>query len=704
MAQRFVCAILAVMCLMSGVVGATPATLVVSPINESERAVPVGNTRPEARPEFDLGIVDDSLVLKRIQLLLKRPRERELAAETLADNLQRAGSNQFHQWLTASQYAEQFGAYPEDISTISAWLRSYGFTVLAPSPSRMTIDFSGTAGQVRAAFSTEIHKLNVHGEEHIANMRDPSIPAALALAIEGVVSLHDFRPRPTLVYKPQYTYAVNGVTVHAVVPADLATIYHFNPLFAAKITGQGQTIAVIENSDLYNPNDWSTFRKTFGLASYSGAVLQTIHPGGCTDPGANEFDAEASLDVEWASAAAPSASILVASCANTNTSFGILIAIQNLLNQSSVPPIVSLSYGDCEVDVGAATNAAFRTAYQQAALEGVSVFVAAADDGADTCASVDPRGPVTNGLGVNAFASTVYNIAVGGTDFGDSYAGTVANYWSPTNGPTYGSALSYVPEIPGNDTCASTLITTFLGYKTPYGPSGFCASSLGGTFLIPTAGGGGASSCATGSVSGTNAAPCQGWKKPSWQSVLGNPNDGVRDLPDVSMFAADGVWGHFYLYCNSDPKLGAPCVGAPSNWTRGGGTSFATPIMAGIQALVNQVTGSREGNPAPIYYAIARQEYGMQGNKNCASFAPGGPASACTFYDVTLGDNDIDCTGTNNCYAPPGGPNVIGVLSLSDNSYEPTYPAATGWDFASGIGTVNAYNLVHSSAWASTAP
>ena len=118
---------------------------------------------------------------------------------------------------------------------------------------------------------------------------------------------------------------------------------------------------------------------------------------------------------------------------------------------------------------------------------------------------------------------------------------------------------------------------------------------------------------------------CRGWQKPSWQNVLGNPNDRVRDLPDVSLFAADGAWYHAYAYCNSDPANvygPALCVGPPSNWGLLGGTSFAGPVMAGMQALVNQVWGSYQGNPASIYYAIARQEYGTQGNKNCNSFAP----------------------------------------------------------------------------------
>jgi subtilase family serine protease len=188
--------------------------------------------------------------------------------------------------------------------------------------------------------------------------------------------------------------------------------------------------------------------------------------------------------------------------------------------------------------------------------------------------------------------------------------------------------------------------------------------------------------------------------------VLGNPNDGVRDLPDVSLFAGDGLWDHAYVICNSDPAsyggvvYGDPCVGAPGNWVEGGGTSFGTPIMAGMQALVNQVWGGRQGNPAPVYYALARQEYGMSGNKACQSVAAGGPASTCTFNDVTVGNNDVDCTGPYNCYNPNANTGFPGVLSRSDRFYEPAFTASVGRDFATGIGSVNAVNLVLNPIWA----
>jgi hypothetical protein len=166
----------------------------------------------------------------------------------------------------------------------------------------------------------------------------------------------------------------------------------------------------------------------------------------------------------------------------------------------------------------------------------------------------------------------------------------------------------------------------------------------------------------------------------------------VRDIPDVSLFAANGVWNHYYVVCWSRTGYGGiACTGDPSEWPGGGGTSFASPIMAGIQALVNQYTGSRQGNPNPTYYSLAKTEYGSSGDASCNSTLGNGVAGSCIFYDVTEGDMDVPCTGTNECYTPSG---TYGVLSTSNSAYQPAYGTQTGWDFATGIGTVNAYNLV----------
>ncbi len=368
-----------------------------------------------------------------------------------------------------------------------------------------------------------------------------------------------------------------------------------------------------------------------------------------------------------------------------------------------------MSYGECEAYNGATSNAAYNAVYQQAVIEGISVFVSAGDSGASSCSDGDNYW-VTTGIGVSAFASTPYNVAVGGTDFGDTYAGTNSTYWSSTNSSTYGSALSYVPEIPWNDSCGSQLLSESYGYSVSYGYDGFCYSAMGIDYYDTAAGSGGPSSCATGAPSepGIVGGKCAGYPKPAWQSLVGVPSDGVRDIPDVSLFAANGIWGHYYPFCFSDPNGGASCAAAPDTWAGAGGTSFASPIMAGIQALVNQKTGERQGNPNPVYYSLAASEYGASGDSSCNSTLGNTAGSACIFYDVTLGDMDVDCQGFD-CYWPTEPDNTptdptVGSLTTdpTNNSYQAAYASTTGWDFATGIGTLNAANLVNN--WPAPTP
>ena len=297
---------------------------------------------------------------------------------------------------------------------------------------------------------------------------------------------------------------------------------------------------------------------------------------------------------------------------------------------------------------------------------------------------------------------------------------------------------------------------------------------------------------------------CTGYAKPTWQSgIFGNPADGVRDIPDVSLFASNGIWGHYVVICWSDPNYtadgSAPCTGAPSTWSGFGGTSIAAPAMASIQALVNQKWNIRAGLPTPTYYSIAKSEFGASGNSTCYSINQPprrGLASSCVFYDITQGDIVTNCTTSTgrvrDCYKPSGtygavssgdvtsvtlgghgsgysgtatcaiaapssnlsaylspqgttlwtggtqatctatitagaisavtlvapGTGYTGdpICTISGNgsgatctsavtigtptpSYQPAFGATPGWDFATGIGSVNAYNLVFNSAW-----
>src|SRR5208282_8703 len=201
---------------------------ITDPINDNEVIATPGNTRPEATTANDRGRVPDDFSLDHLILLLRRSPQRERQLQKLLGELEDPSSPDYHHWLTPDEFGQRFGASPRDVDTIAGWLRAHGFRVTYLYPSAMLIDFSGTAGVVRDAFHIEIHSLSVNGKSHFANMSDPGIPAALSPALEGVVSLHDFRPHPVYMRHTDYTIE-SGYEL--LVPADVSTIYNFNPLF-----------------------------------------------------------------------------------------------------------------------------------------------------------------------------------------------------------------------------------------------------------------------------------------------------------------------------------------------------------------------------------------------------------------------------------------------------------------------------------------
>jgi hypothetical protein len=609
------------------------------------------------------------------------------------------------------EQGQTYGLAQEDLDTITGWLGSHGFTVGYVYPSRMVIDFSGTAGEVREAFHTEIHYLDVRGERHFANMSDPRIPEALAPAVVGVVSMHDFKPHPNNVPRTQYqvtcgnaSYCTTGDTYNLVVPADVQTIYNLSPLYRQGIYGQGQTIVVVGDAMPWS-TDPTTYQTTFGLTKYGG-TWTNIHPNAgnnCTAPASpNQNESEANIDVESALSVAPGATIEAASCADGTpvSTFGGLLALENLVSAGSPPAVISMSYGECEAGNTQAGNAAFYSAFQSAALAGVSVFVSSGDELSTSCSAGYDYGYF--GIGVNGWASTPYNVAVGGTDFEDNYNAKeasipVSTYWNSTNSVIDGNAKSYVPEIPWNNSCASWLISNYNGYSATSGSSGFCNNSSSG-YITVSGGSGGPSGCANGaSTNGYVTTGCAGYAKPSWQSgVFGNPADGVRDLPDVSLFASNGIWGHFYVICWSDTanyssQGAAACTNPPNplastpTWSGFGGTSVAAPMMAAVQALVNQKWNMRAGNPNPIYYQIAEAQFTGADPSACYSINQPprrGLATSCVFYDITQGDINVDClqNGTYQpCYIPSG---TNGVLSTEEVSAVSVITGGSGYTSA----------------------
>ena len=249
--------------------------LITRPVDSNRLFTLAGNTRAEANAQNDRGKVPDTFAMDHMLLQLQRSPEREQALKNFIDQQHDSSLAQFPPMADARlNSAKCTDLRQQDIETVSGWLRSSGFTVNTVYPSGMSIDFSGTAGQVLAAFHTEIHRLSVSGKDHIANMSDPQIPEALAPVVAGIVSLHDFRPHSMRKPRTQYTGVTDGIPVQLVVPADLATIYDLNPAFAAGYTGKGQTIAVLEDSDLYSTADWNHFPPRLRIIQLHFRIVQ----------------------------------------------------------------------------------------------------------------------------------------------------------------------------------------------------------------------------------------------------------------------------------------------------------------------------------------------------------------------------------------------------------------------------------------------
>lgn len=693
-----------------------PDTARITKAIDNTRLTTVVGSRPlRTQLAADQGALPDTKVIHNMTLLLKRSPDKQARFDAYVTQLNSAGSGNYHKWLTAKQIGTMFGPAQSDITQVTNWLTAQGLKVDRVMPSGMMIRFSGTAGTVSRAFHTQLHAYSLKGESHFANATEQQIPEALASVVTGVASLDNFFAKPQyhnvgVVSKDKHTGKWTQVSsspeftvppgtqdpsvAYDVVPADFNTIYNVTPLWkqATPIRGAGQTVAVLERTDVL-PADVATFRQAFLPADASGVVNYTnpvafAGDTSCPDPGTNGDEGEAALDTEWIGAAAPDATVVFASCDDNNSpSFGPFTAALNLLdNELALPPSVfSLSYGECEVL--AQTNVVNEVGliWQQAAAQGVTVFVSSGDAGSAGCDQ--DQASAQYGINVNAMSSTPFNVSVGGTDF-DDYQNT-SKYWTSGNLAFGQSAVSYIPEQTWNDSCASAKLDAVLKLSDRLTA---CNTSNGQRFLNTAGGSGG---------------PSVLWTQPIWQTdIYGAPSSAARMLPDISLFAANGLYGHALVFCMSDPTVGGTACDYtnPDNvyYNSAGGTSFAAPAMAGIQALINQATGQSNGLITPAFYDLATKEYGTNASPNTAGLSAcnssNGTAvgNGCVFNDVTQGDIDEPCyAASSDCYSGAAS-NHYGVVSHGgDVTLAPAWTTNAGYDYATGLGSVNVTNLVN---------
>src|SRR6201987_530510 len=432
---------------------AAPRHPITEALDESRLTMLKGNTHPLARREFDLGTAPATLPMERMLLVLKRSPEQESALRKLLDDQQDKHSPHYHKWLTPEQFGKQFGPSDADMQTITSWLLSHGFQV-GTTKGRTVLEFSGSASQVQEAFHTAIHKYIVNGEQHWANASDPSIPVGLAPAVSGIDSLHNFgrkrishfvgmapREKATgkiIISQREFTFPVstNGCNAqdnncYVVGPYDFATIYGVVPLWNSGVDGTGQHIGIVQDSNI-NVADVHAFRAMFNLPSNDPTVIVDGPDPGILNAGQFGGETEADLDVEWSGAVAKGATIDLVVSADTDTTAGIALSATSIIETNN-DAIMSVSFGECEAFLGTSGNQFFNALWEQAASQGVSVFISAGDKGSASCdrfQGLAPQ-PAVDGLAVSGIASTPFNVAVGGTDFQDVFSPTT--YWNVTN-------------------------------------------------------------------------------------------------------------------------------------------------------------------------------------------------------------------------------------------------------------------------------
>ncbi len=623
-----------------------PAPLVTAKVDERNLVQLQGSVSPMVRTAEDRGAVADGFRTDRLLLLLNRPADRKTALQQFLLATHDRSSPQFHQWLTPQQFGQQFGPADADVQAVTRWLGTHGLQATKISQSKAFVEFAGTAGALSSAFHTHIHQFHSQRGDFYANADAVQVPAALAGVIRGLAPLNSLHAQPQIQIlgegqtgrgqqhqQPLWTapnqFGTQNPYEFIVAPEDLATQYDLKPLYQAGVNGTGQTIGIIDESNI----DLSLVQAYQTLYGTGAAPPQVVIDG--VDPGdVYQADIEAYLDVEVGGAIAPKATVnlyIASDGALTDpVELAALRAVED--NQASV---LSISMGNCEDG-----DPFWDDLWEQAAAQGQTVLVAAGDAG--------PLCYLGTPLDVNGIASTPWNVAIGGTDFyyTDYASGgaSATTLWNTTNDANLGSLKAPLTEQVWDDGFGLNIVANGLQRNEYY------------------AGGGGASSCAT---TDKNTGACTGgYPKPAWQTGPGVPADGVRDLPDVALYASNGANLSAYGIC----AYNGECVsGADASTTvlLTGGTSASTPLMAGIFALIDQKYG-RQGQANYTLYALAQQK-------------------PDDFHDITIGGNFQPCgyvIGTN-CVQQANGFNGT-----------PQYPSGPGYDLASGLGSVDVNALV----------
>ncbi|HYT35183.1 MAG TPA: S53 family peptidase [Ktedonobacteraceae bacterium] len=520
----------------------------------------IGNLPPLVKISQKLG-ADQSNRTLQMSIGLSLRNQDQL--NTLLQSLYDPSSSSYHQFLSVNQFASEFAPTTDQQQAVINYLTSQGFTITQTYPNHTLIDFGGPQSLAERVFGVSINDYrSPDGRDFFANASQPSLPAYLASYVTNISGLDDANQfyHPPIASKNAPAISPNagsncpapgqsggsggggilgGGSQVAYIPSQFAKAYNYDGLHSAGLQGEGQTVGVFE-LDGYSQSDIQAYAQCFGGGSVP--IQNVVLDGFNGQPGAGAIEVE--LDVEMILSQAPHLSKLIVYEA-PNTTQGYNDEFARIVSDKT--PVISVSWGDCESNMGQQEANQENQYFQEAAAQGQTILVAAGDSGSSSCFQLQGGGFNTS-LNADDPAAQPYVTGVGGTNL------------------TLNSDNSYASETVWN--------------------GGF----LGG------AGGGGIS---------------QFWKQPSWQKGPGVQNsysNGMRETPDVSL-DADPATG-YPVYCTAGSSCSSSGgLGGGSGWITVGGTSAAAPMWAAMIALANEEAAHHGKGPLgflnPALYKIA---------------------------------------------------------------------------------------------------
>jgi kumamolisin len=354
-------------------------------------------------------------------------------------------------------YGITHGADPNDVQAIEAFAHEHHLTVSERDAARRSVVLTGTAAAMQEAFGTQLQRHKVNGAAYRTRTGALSVPAAVHPAIVAVLGLDD-RPIAKPHFRRSRKAAPAATPPGTFTPVQLSKIYNF----PTSVTGAGQTIAIIELGGGYRTNDLKTYFS--GLKIKEPKISAVSVDGGLNKPG-GDADGEVMLDIEVAGAIAPGANIAVYFAPNTDQGFHDAIS-KAAHDTARKPSVISISWGAPEDAWTEQARTAMNAALQDAAAMGVTVTVAAGDDG-----STD--GMTDGKQHVDFPASSPFSLACGGTKLTDS--GTkipseqVWNELAKSEGSTGGGVSNFfpLPDYQKSAGVPKNVDTSFVGRGVP---------------------------------------------------------------------------------------------------------------------------------------------------------------------------------------------------------------------------------------------